>query len=229
MTSQKQKNSQNFSNATQIIDLAKRLSQRFFLAAADGNISCREESGHFLVTPAGRQKVLLQPEDMVKVDLEGKVIGHKKPGVRASSEWAMHATVFRQCSQANWVIHAHPPYATAWTVAFPSHQELPTDCLTEVILSAGRIPIIPYAVPGEKAMGEHLLPFLPHHRIFILARHGALAWGETAEEALNGIERLEHAAYVLSIATQLGGLTFLPKEELDMLKAKRQQWGERIL
>jgi L-fuculose-phosphate aldolase len=63
----------------------------------------------------------------------------------------------------------------------------------------------------------------------ILARHGALAWGESLEEAYNGLERLEHSAQILATALQLGGLTRLPEFEVSALRELRRQLGERIL
>ncbi len=90
----------------------------------------------------------------------------------------MHLTVYGHCPQARAVIHAHPPIAISWTVAFPEDRELPGDCLSEIILAAGKIPIVEYARPGTQAMGNVLLPFIENYKIMILSRHGALSWGE---------------------------------------------------
>jgi L-fuculose-phosphate aldolase len=78
-------------------------------------------------------------------------------------------------------------------------------------------------------MGDHLLPFLPDYRAMILSRHGALTWGEDLQEAYNGMERLEHAAQVLALAQQLGGLTSLPEEEVRHLRAVRKKMGKKTL
>jgi L-fuculose-phosphate aldolase len=78
-------------------------------------------------------------------------------------------------------------------------------------------------------MGDVLVPFLPKHRALILARHGALAWGENLDEAYNGIERIEHAAHILKLASELGGLSSLPAPEIEALQQLRRQLGERIL
>ena len=51
--------------------------------------------------------------------------------------------------------------------------------------AAGRVPIVPYARPGTEEMGSVLVPYLPAHRLLLLSRHGALAWGESMEEAVN--------------------------------------------
>ncbi len=107
--------------------------------------------------------------------------------------------------------------------------ELPNDSLSEIILGAGRIPIVPYARPTTVMMGTHLEPFLPAHRAMILSRHGAVCWGESLDEALNGMERLEHSAQMLWLAESLGGAKPLPREEVEFLKSMRAQFGEKLL
>jgi L-fuculose-phosphate aldolase len=114
-------------------------------------------------------------------------------------------------------------------LARPQLEELPNDSLSEIILGAGRIPIVPYARPTTEAMGERLAPYLPHARAMILSRHGAVCWGESLDEALNGMERLEHSAQMLWIAETLGGAKPLPREEVEALKSMRAKFGERLL
>jgi len=140
----------------------------------------------------------------------------------------MHLAVYRACPEARVIVHAHPPTAIAWTLARPDLTELPTDALPELLLAAGRVPIVPYARPGTEEMGTVLLPFLPAHRLLLLSRHGALAWGESMEEAVNGIERVEHGALILKAAEELGGTTPLPEAELEALRTLRARIGPRL-
>ncbi len=208
----------------QIVSVCQRLYARNMLAAADGNISYRQTDECIYFTPSGRQKAFISPEDMATVALSGDVVGGKP-----SAERDMHLEIYRSCPQARAVVHAHPPHAIAWSVARPDLTELPYDSLGEVVLGAGRIPIVPYARPTTVSMGEVLKPFLPQSRAMILARHGAVCWGETLEEALNGMERLEHSAQILWLAEGLGGAKPLPKEELAALLKMREQMGSRLL
>ncbi|MDR4520182.1 MAG: class II aldolase/adducin family protein [Nitrosomonas sp.] len=207
-----------------IITVARRLHQKNMLAAADGNISWRVNENEILITPSGVSKAFMQPEDMALVSLDGRVLGGKP-----SSERQMHLEIYRQCHQAKAVVHAHPPTAIAWSIARPDLTCLPSHALSEVILSCGDIPFVPYARPGSQAMGENLSGFLPRYRALILARHGALAWGESLEEAWKGMERIEHSAEILWKAVTLGGLTFLPDDEIAALRILRQRIGDRLL
>lgn len=209
---------------TEMIFSAKRLHQKNMLAAADGNISYRISDNEILMTPAGKAKAFIQVQDIATITLNNKIISGNP-----SSERLMHLTIFQHCEKAKCVVHAHPPTAIAWTIARPYLTELPNECLSELILATGRVPIASYARPGTQAMGDVLIPFLPECRIIILGRHGALAWGESIEEATNGLERLEHSAEILLRAEQLGGITNLPAEEVAILKNMRQKIGDKII
>ena len=74
-----------------------------------------------------------------------------------------------------------------------------------------------------------LFPDLESTRVMILARHGALAWGESLEEAYNGIERIEHASVILAAAHAMGGITCLPADEFARLRVLREKLGPRTL
>lgn len=203
---------------------AQRLHQQGFLAAADGNMSYRLADGRILITPAGSAKAFIQPEDIAVITSDNTVVSGNP-----SSERQMHLAIYQHCLEAKCVVHAHPPMAIAWSIAYPDLQTLPNRCLSELILACGSVPIVPYARPGTQAMGSTLIPYLPQHRLMILARHGALAWGDTLEEATNGIERLEHTAKILCYAQQLGGITNLPDEEITFLEKLRAKIGNRLL
>ena len=207
-----------------IVEIGRRLHARGWLAAADGNISLRLSSDNILITPSGVHKGYLTANDICRITIENRVLEGKPSGERL-----MHLAVYKNAPKAVAVVHAHPPVATAWTIAKPEMKELPAECLSEVILAAGRIPFVPYAQPGTQQMGDHLTPFLPDCRLMILARHGALAWGESLLEAYHGIERLEHASVTLAHAQALGGLTRLPDEEVARLREMREKSDGRTL
>ncbi|MDR4516064.1 MAG: class II aldolase/adducin family protein [Nitrosomonas sp.] len=207
-----------------IIAIAQRLHQRNMLAAADGNISCRVNENMVLITPSGVAKAFMKPEDMALITLDSQTLQGK-----ASSEKFMHLEVYQQCPEAKAVVHAHPPTAIAWSIARPDLEFLPSHAMSEVILSCGDIPFVPYARPGTQAMGDNLKHFLPQYRALILSRHGALAWGESLEEAWRGMERIEHSSEILWKANTLGTLTYLPDDEISALRTMRKHIGNQLL
>ena len=207
----------------QIIEVCKRLYNRNMLAAADGNISFRVDEG-VIITPSGVSKAFCKKEDIGLVTLDNEIL-YGTP----SSERLMHLSVYNNCPDAKAVVHAHPPNAIAWSVAFPELKELPNNCLSEVVLACGHIPVVPYARPGSQSMGDVLIPFLNEHKVMILARHGGLCWGDSLEEATLGMERLEHSAEILYRAKTLNDLSFISDEEMQALYEIRIKIGNKTL
>jgi L-fuculose-phosphate aldolase len=207
-----------------LLDACRRLHAGGLLAASDGNLSVRLPNGLIAMTPSGVPKAKVKLEDLAHLTLAGEILSG-----RPSSERAMHLAIYRAVPEAKAIVHAHPPTTIAWSLARPELKELPSDGLPEVILAAGRIPIVSMAIPGTEAMGNLLLPFLPEHRLMILARHGGLCWGEHMDEAVGGMERLEQVATILWKAETLGGAKPLSTEELQKLRALRAKLGPRII
>lgn len=207
----------------QILKVCKRLYKKNMLAAADGNISLRVNDG-VLITPSGVSKAFCEVEDIGLISLSNEILSGDP-----SSERLMHLAVYNQLPQARAVVHAHPPTAIAWSVAFPEDKELPNNCLSEVVLAAGHIPIVDYARPGTQDMGDVLKPLLAEHKIMILSRHGGLCWGETIEEATLGMERLEHSAEILYKAKTLNDLSFISDQEMQALYELRKKIGNKTL
>ncbi len=207
-----------------LLDACRRLHAGGLLAASDGNLSVRLPNGLIAMTPSGVPKARVQLADLAHLQLDGTILSG-----RPSSELAMHLAIYRAVPQARAIVHAHPPTAIAWSLARPELKELPSDGLPEVILAAGRIPIVPMALPGTEGMGDNLLPFLPEHRLLILARHGGLCWGEHLDEAVGGMERLEQVATILWKAETLGGAKPLSTDELQELRSLRTKLGPKII
>ncbi len=208
-----------------IIKICKKLHKKNFIASCDGNISTVLDSKSILITPSGYNKGFLREEDLVLMDCNANTNSSKKP----SSEWKMHVAIYKNCPKAKAVVHAHPPIATAWSIAYPQLEELPCNSCSELILAVGKIPIVPYARPASVDMTEALSAYLPYSRVMILSNHGAISWGESLMEAYNGIERLEHAATMLMYAKSLNRLNDLPADEIEQLKKMRQKIGEKTL
>src|SRR5262245_13083781 len=96
-----------------IIDVCRQLRAHGWVAACDGNGSLRvgERS---LIPPGGRYKARVRADEIAEMDLDGGIVSGQP-----SSERVMHLEIYRRCPEARAVVHAHPPLATAWTIAFP--------------------------------------------------------------------------------------------------------------
>ena len=204
----------------ELVKIGRYLHDRGHLVAADGNLSYRITDKRILITASKCTKSFMTADDFAVVDIDNNVIEGSP-----SSELLMHTNVFRNRSEVKCVIHAHPSVAIAWTIAKPDMTELPAEAMSEMVMGVGRIPIVPYARPCTKDLSNSILPYINDNKVMILARHGALSFGETILEASNGIERIENCAFILAQAQSLGGLTYLPNEEIEALHKIRQKRG----
>ena len=128
----------------QICEFGRRMYEKGYVAANDGNISVRIGGGKYLCTPTGVSKGALTPEMICVVDDDGNQIGGTWP---KTSEVLLHLEIFHELPEINAVVHAHPPHATAFAVA---GVELPTCVLPEVEIFIGRVPLAEYDTPGGK-------------------------------------------------------------------------------
>lgn len=198
----------------EIVRVTRIVANQGLIRSSDGNISVRLDDDRFLVTPSGLYKMAMEPDDPIIVDNRGMVM-YGKPGLRPTSEVGMHLEAFRQRPDINAVLHAHPPYASALTIAgIP----FPTDLLPEVLIALGDVPTAPYATPGTKALAESIQTLIKEHNTVLLSNHGSISVGITLEETLITLERLEHAAYTYHLARGLGNLHPLPDDELVNLR-----------
>jgi L-fuculose-phosphate aldolase len=126
----------------------------------------------------------------------------------------MHLEVYRQRPDVRAVIHAHPVFATALTVA---GQDFPDDILPEVALTLGHVPVSAYATPSSHEDADVIRPLIREHNAILLRQHGSLTVGKNLDEALIHLDRLEHVAEVFHHARQLGDVARIPPEELEKL------------
>src|SRR4051812_8143797 len=99
--------------AEDIVAVCYRLYDHGLIAGQDGNVSIRLPGGNILVTPAGLSKVDVTPDDLVELRPDGTLV---TPGTSASSEVGMHLRIYRERPDVRAVVHAHPPFATAFGV-----------------------------------------------------------------------------------------------------------------
>jgi L-fuculose-phosphate aldolase len=199
----------------EIVRIGRLLYERGLIVAGDGNISARLGQELVLTTPSGACKGMLDPADIVVVDMAGRVQDDRH---RPSSELPMHLAVYQCRPDVLAVVHAHPPLAVACTLA---GVRMDQPVLPEVIITLGMVPTADFALAGTREMYDVLAPFLPSHNAILLAHHGALTVGDTLLRAFMRMEQVEHTAKILLAAHQLGGARPLPPERLAQLDELR--------
>lgn len=200
-----------------LVDAGRIAYEQGLLAGNDGNLSCRLGGERVLITPSGVCKGRMSPGDLLIVDLSGAVAGRTGgPWDQVSTETPMHLETYRQRPEVGAVIHAHPPYCTALTVA---DIPLRADILPEILATLGEVPTTDFAMPASEEGAATIRKWIQGHDVLLLRQHGALATGVDTEEALLRLERVEHAAKVVFLATLLGKVNALPAEARERLLA----------
>ena len=202
-----------------ICEIGRRVYARGFAAANDGNISVRLSEREFLCTPTMVSKGFLKPEDICKVDIEGKQLAGTR---RRTSEVLLHLAIYKQRPDINAAVHCHPPHATAFAVA---HEPIPKCVLPEVEVFLGEVPIAEYETPGTTRFAETIVPFVRDCNTIILANHGTVSFGPTLENAYFNTEIIDAYCKILILARQLGRVNYFTDEQTGELLALKKRLG----
>ena len=201
----------------EICEVGLKLWQKGFVAANDGNISVKISDNEFYCTPTGVSKASLTPDMIIKVDKDGKKLEGK---LNPSSEIKMHMRVYRERPDVTAVVHAHPPVATAFTVA---DIDLDQYILPEAVLTIGDVPTCDYGTPSTMEIPDSLDPYLQNHDAFLLRNHGALTVGCNLQKAFFVMEEVEFNAVICKHAMELGAVHEIPGSELKKLMDLRKK------
>ncbi|MEW6171041.1 MAG: class II aldolase/adducin family protein, partial [Candidatus Omnitrophota bacterium] len=101
-----------FKTYQDLIEIAKITYQKGLVTASSGNISLRLDENTILITSHGSSFGFLKKEDLVKVNLDGRVISSKK-GKKPSSELPLHLAIHKNLNP-KIVFHTHPKFTNAF-------------------------------------------------------------------------------------------------------------------
>jgi len=200
----------------EIVRVCRMLHQKNYLAGTDGNVSVRL-GDQVLLTPSGVNKGMMEEDQVITVDLEGRLLAGTG---RPTSELRMHLLVYELRPEAGAVVHAHPPYATACTLAGISLLE---PILPEVVITLKGIPTAAYATPGTEEVPKAIRDFIQEFDAILLSRHGAITVGQDVMDAYNKMEKLEHTARVVLAARLQGPVSPLSASEVEKLRRLREK------
>lgn len=199
-----------------LVEVCTRMHQRGYIVSGDGNVSVRIGARKLLVTPSGKRKGFLHPDDMVLTDLDGVPLKGEKN--RPSSEMPMHVAIYQERQDVHAVVHAHPPCTIAHTVAGVS---LGSPLMPEAFCELGEILTIPYTTPTTAQVPDALRGPIRNHCALIMERHGSITTGPTLAVAYDRLEIMEHVAKISLMARQLspnGQIAGLDEGKLDQLR-----------
>lgn len=196
-----------------VVQAMQAMVEKRLNTGTSGNISTRTDAG-MLITPTGINPAALSPKHIVSMDLEGKL---DEDQLTPSSEWHMHADVYREMSEVHAIVHCHSPYATILACA---HKPIPAMHYMVAAAGGDTIPLADYARFGSKELSRANLQALSSHKACLLANHGQLATGKNLEEAFNLAELVEEQAHCYWGTLAIGGPSLLDERQMkDVLDA----------
>lgn len=202
---------------SQIVEIGRRVYEKSFAAANDGNISYRVGENEVLCSPTMICKGFMKPDDICMVDLDGNQLAGTK---KRTSEILLHLTIMKERPDIKAVVHCHPPHATAFAVA---REPIPQCILPEIEVFMGEVPLAPYETPGGQKFADTVRPFLKATNTLILTNHGTVSFGKTLEEAYWKTEILDAYCRILLLAKQLGPVQYLSQQEsVELLDLKKK-------
>jgi len=175
-----------------ILEIGRRMYAKNFVAANDGNISCRVGEDSIWATPTRVSKGFMDQETLINLRLDGTVVS--KGSLNLSSEIKMHLRIYNENPQVRGVAHAHPPACTSFAVAGLG---LDQAIYPEALVNLSVVPCVHYETPGSQGVADSVAPYCNSHSAVLLANHGALSWGKSPMEAFFRLESMEHYAMIL--------------------------------
>ena len=185
-----------------------KLASDLYVTSCGGNLAWKLEENLVLITPTKMNKGDILPEDLVFIDLEGKVVEGKRP---PSGETPMYLTFFRMRKDIVSVIHCHPPAVCALAI-LEGKNWLMRPFYPETTTEVGPVPLVPYAEPLTEKLAHNFEPFLPKYDSFIMQNHGLVTMTrEGIKETLMNVQLLEMSASSILMALQAGEINELDR------------------
>ncbi|MCP4165037.1 MAG: class II aldolase/adducin family protein [Chloroflexi bacterium] len=209
----------------EIVQVCELMWRKDYVAATDGNVSVRMNDDLFLVTPSGFSKGYIEPDQLLLIDADANPVGARygpARQLRPSSEILLHLEAYKRRPDISGVVHAHPPIATALSIAGIS---LARCVLPEVVMSFGLIPTTAYATPSSVEGTQVIAGLIESYDALILQRHGSVTVGKSAWDAYLKLEKLEHTALITKTLVELGGETPMSPDQVSKILEWRGERG----
>jgi ribulose-5-phosphate 4-epimerase/fuculose-1-phosphate aldolase len=163
---------------------------RGLTAGSSGNVSVRTEDG-WLMTPTGSSLGRLDPARLAKLDAAGRHVTGDAP----TKESFLHRVMYEERPSSGAVVHLHSTHSVAVSCLAGLD---PADVLPPItayyVKRVGRLPLVPYFRPGDRALAEAVRGFAGKHHAVLLANHGPVVAGTDLDAAANAIEEIEETA-----------------------------------
>ena len=172
---------------------------------------------HFLINPYGLRFDEVTASNLVKVDLEGAIVGDPNQEINPAG-FVIHSAIHMIRQDVQCVMHTHT-----------------TAGMAVAALECGLLPISMYALGYYERVGYHdfegpsldleererLASNLGNKDVLVMRTHGLLTCGQTVAQAFVRMFRLERACQVQLAAQATGSKLIVPPEDVCKISAER--------
>ncbi len=168
---------EEFRLRNRIIDCGKDMSRSELVQGSWGNISLRLNPDTMLITPSGMDYFSIHTEDIVRMNIHDLKYGMQR---KPSSEYRLHAALYRRYPECNAIIHTHSNGISAFAAAHAGFRisEPPMDRLI------GDMHCSEYRTPGTDELCDSIMEAIEGSHACIIANHGAIFYGNDLDVTL---------------------------------------------
>ncbi|MCC6719509.1 MAG: class II aldolase/adducin family protein [Acetobacteraceae bacterium] len=199
--------------------LYRELGLRGMNQAASGNVSARTRRG-MLITPTGVTADGVAPKSLVAMDFDGRHAGRLRP----SSEWEMHAAIYRADPAARVIVHTHSDAATALACLGLG---LPAFHYSVLAFGGAEVRVAPYVTFGTPALAAAAAAAMSGRSACLLANHGMICHAATPGAALQAALLLEALCRQYLMALSAGVPRLLAADEIAAARARFASYGQQ--
>jgi L-fuculose-phosphate aldolase len=201
-----------------LVRYGQRMAADRLAVGSAGNLSIRL-GDTVVMTPTGINYDQITERNICVLDAEGVLLDGD--GAR-SSEWPMHRRIY-DLTDAVAVVHTHSPFAVAMSTVC---DELPAIHYAILRLGGPTVRVAPYTTFGSDGLAGVAAEALDGRFAALLQNHGAVAYGDSIDEAYDRALLLEWLAEVYWRARLAGSPRILSDAELDEVReaARRHRY-----
>ncbi|MEO1328356.1 MAG: 3-oxo-tetronate 4-phosphate decarboxylase [Pseudomonadota bacterium] len=170
--------------------LAKSLFDRGYGCGSSGNVSVLLDDG-LIISPTNSCMGRLDPERLSKLGRDGAHLSGDKP----SKEAFLHLAMYEERPEMRAVVHLHSTHSVAVScLADVDPEDVLPPITAYYAMRIGKLPLVPYFPPGDKALAEAVRGVARHAHAMLLANHGPVVAGKALDSAVYAAEELEETA-----------------------------------